>query len=261
MVPVYQAAPSDIERFSLAQSCARLDPRRRVVLIGPEGLDLSAYRHAVARFEWMPFHPASFASIQAYSRLLLSPGFYRAFEPHEFMLVLQTDALVLRDELDVWTRRPFDYVGAPWPTPVELFVNLDRHAGANGLRVRATNGNGGLSLRRIAACIDLLAEFPQAHEMFVRTGSSEDLFFALLGSVSTRFVLPNEMTAARFALEIDPRRYHAMLGAAPMGCHAWWKYDAEYWVEQLGPAAAQAAALLAAQRASMARPVPTARAA
>jgi hypothetical protein len=248
VLPVYKPRPTPLERFSLQQSFARLDPRRRVVLIGPEAQDLGAYRELVPRFDWMPFPAPCFATIQGYSRLLLSPAFYRAFAPHEFMLILQDDALLLRDDLDFWAGRPFDYVGAPWPAGVELFVNLDRHAGAAGQRVRAASGNGGLSLRRNRACIELLAEFPQAYEYFQRSGSSEDLFFAVLGAVSTRFVLPNEMTAARFSLEIDPRRYHAIHRAPPMGGHAWWKHDPGYWLEQLGPSAGEAAALLADAR-------------
>lgn len=253
VVPVYAPHPSALERFSLETSCSRLDPGRRVVLAGPEGLDLGAYRELVPRFDWMPLPAACFASVQAYSRLLLSPGFYKRFDEHAFMLILQTDALLLRDDLDRWTALPFDYIGAPWPTPVELFVNLDRHAGDAGVRARASCGNGGLSLRRIAACQALLAEFPQAHDYFLRSGSSEDLYFAILGSLSTRFVLPNEMTAARFALEIEPRRYHAIHGEPPMGGHAWWKYDPAYWIEQLGPDAVRAERLVAAQRPVLAR--------
>lgn len=253
VVPVHSARPSALERFSLQVSCSRLRPDRRVTLIGPEGLDLSAYRAVIPHFEWRPFAAGCFASVQAYSRLLLTPAFYRAFDGHPYMLLLQPDALLLRDELDDWTARPFDYVGAPWPTPVELLVNLDRHQGDKGHRVRATSGNGGLSLRRSQACIDLLEEFPQAYDYFQRSGSSEDLFFAVLGSVSSRFVLPNDMTAARFSLEMEPRRYHAIQGQAPMGGHAWWKYDPDYWIEHLGPDAQTARSLVAANQPALAK--------
>jgi len=102
-------------------------------------------------------------------------------------------------------------------------------------------GNGGFSLRRNQACIDLIREFPQALEYFVRTGSSEDLFFSIMGSLSSRWVLPNEMAAARFSLELKPEVYHAQMGGrAPMAGHAWWKYNPGYWLAQLGPAASQA---------------------
>jgi hypothetical protein len=236
VVPVYQPFLSPIEAFSLGHSLGVLQRRRRVVLTGPEGLDLAYYQDRFAPFDWLPFEAGSFASIQGYSRLLTSAAFHEALAEHRFMLLLQTDALLLRDELDTWCSRPYDYIGAPWPAGVEILVQVDRFDGNRAQRVKSMVGNGGFSLRRIRACRDLLDEFPQALQVFQRSGSSEDLFFAILGSLSTRFVLPNEMTASRFSLELQPRRYHAIHGAAPMGGHAWWKYDPGYWLEQLGPA-------------------------
>jgi hypothetical protein len=43
--------------------------------------------------------------------------------------------------------------------------------------------------------------------------------------------------AARFALELQPGRYQRLTGTPPMGGHAWWKYEADYWLAQLGAAA------------------------
>ena len=95
--------------------------------------------------------------------------------------------------------------------------------------VRALVGNGGLSLRRIRKCQALLREFPQALEMFRRTGSSEDLYFAIMGLLSADFVLPNEREAARFSWELQPEHYHAIDCRPPMGGHAWWKYSPNFW--------------------------------
>jgi hypothetical protein len=39
------------------------------------------------------------------------------------MLILQPDALIIRDELDLWMERPYDYIGSPWPTPMTLSIN------------------------------------------------------------------------------------------------------------------------------------------
>ncbi len=253
VVPIYRSTLSPLESFTLNHSLRQLRPGRRVVFIGPENLDLTVYRAECAPLlrdgggqisgdiEYMPFAPASFASILGYSRLLTSAPLYRAFAGHEFMLVLQTDALLLRDDLDAWCQRPFDYVGAPWPDGVEIMVNLDRCTGPASQRVKAMVGNGGFSLRRNRACIELLQEFPQALDYFQRSGSNEDLFFGVLGSLSTRFVLPNEMTAALFARELQPARYHCIHQAPPMGGHAWWKYDPGYWLSQLPLAQAERA--------------------
>ena len=237
LVPIYQAHLSPLEHYSLSTSIAAL-PGRTIAFIGPEGLDLAFYREHYPQIPFTPFAQDYFASIPGYNRLLLSPAFYQRYLDlgHEFMLILQTDAVVLRDELDHWCAQPFDYVGAPWPDGVELFVNLGRFEGDRGRRVRAMVGNGGLSLRRNAKHAALLQEFPEAATYFTQSGSSEDLFFSLMGALSGDFVLPNEITASRFAMELKPAYYMAVNGGhPPMGGHAWWKYDVPFWKALLPP--------------------------
>jgi hypothetical protein len=53
----------------------------------------------------------------------------------------------------------------------------------------------------VRKCLALLDEFDVAVDVFTRSGSSEDLFFSVMGSLSGDFVIPNQMTAARFSLE------------------------------------------------------------
>lgn len=247
VVPIYQALPTELEQFSLRHSLAQLKPGRTVLFAGPEGLDFSWYAANFAGASLVTFEPESFASIKGYNRLLMSKAFYERFAPHEFMLILQTDAILLRDELDDWITRPYDYVGAPWPDGVEIMVNLDNFAdGLGGKKVKVHVGNGGLSLRRNRACIDLLTEFPQAIDFFLRSGSSEDLFFSIMGSLSQHFLLPNEIVASRFALELKPDHYYRINAQRPpMGGHAWWKYQPDFWLALLGDQAKAIGPLLA----------------
>lgn len=247
VVPIYQDDLPAIEWLALEYSLSRLRDDREVSFIAPERLDVHAYARRFPQVPVRRFANECFASIQGYNRLLLDPAFYAAFLRHEFMLVLQTDALLLRDELDRWLARPYDYVGAPWPEGVDILVNLDRYAGDYGQVVKARVGNGGLSLRRNRACIALMEEFPQALAYFTASASSEDLFFSIMGAVSTRFCLPNEWVAAQFSLELGAVRYHGINGGQPpMGGHAWTRYDAEFWLQWLDPVvAAEARRLLA----------------
>jgi hypothetical protein len=228
LIPIYQPTLSVLEQFSLDHSLPLL-AGRDVRFIGPRGLDLRVYQSRYPGIAFEGFDPACFASIQGYNLLLLSQDFYARYAAWEFMLILQTDAILLRDDLDHWVNQPYDYVGAPWPQGVQVQVNLDRFVGAQAKTVRALVGNGGLSLRRIAKCRALLDEFPQALDTFRRTGSSEDLYFAVLGLLSADFVLPNERVAARFAWELQPEHYHAIDPQPPMGGHAWWKYNPGFW--------------------------------
>lgn len=229
LVPIYQPRLSAVEQYALDTSVAAL-PGRQLQFIGPAGLDLSFYRSRYPQIPFKGYDAACFDSIQGYNRLLLDPAFYEGHAAHTFMLILQTDAVVLRDELDLWCGQPFDYVGAPWPDGVELFINLGAFEGDRGRRVRAMVGNGGLSLRRIAKHAALLREFPEARQYFTATGSSEDLFFALMGGLSRDFIIPNEITASRFALELRPAYYLSVNGGVvPMGGHAWPKYEPDFW--------------------------------
>ena len=112
IVPVYQPQLSALEAYSLDCSMAALRGRD-IVFIGPEGLDIGYYRARYGAIHFRPYPPVCFASIPGYNRLLLSQAFYRDFSDYEFSLICQTDAIALRDELDDWCAKPFDYVGAP----------------------------------------------------------------------------------------------------------------------------------------------------
>lgn len=233
LVPVYRGELDPLERYSLDYSLSILTGRD-IRFIGPKNLDNGYYAEHYSAIPFQSFEAPSFASIPEYNRLLLNKVFYDHYLAYEFILILQTDAIILRDDLDFWCGQPFDYVGAPWPDGYELFVNAGLFEGDYGKSVKVGVGNGGLSLRRVRKCIALLEEFPIAVDVFDRSGSNEDLFFSVMGSLSSDFIVPNEITASRFALELKPSFYfHVNGGRAPMGGHAWWKYEPEFWQAQI----------------------------
>lgn len=235
VIPIYRAELEPLEKYSLDYSFRQLQTGRDLFFVAPEHLDVSYYAMHFPGVPVVRFDNGYFASVKGYNRLLLNPAFYTHFgASHEFTLILQTDAILLRDELDHWCSQPWDYVGAPWPDGLEVLLNLDCFGGELGKKVKVHVGNGGLSLRRNAACIALLQEFEQATDMFLRSGSSEDIFFSLIGAQSVDFKIPNERVASLFALELQPERYLAInKGRAPMGGHAWWRYNQPFWVAQL----------------------------
>lgn len=230
LIPVYKTCLDDFECFSLVHSLSVLSENRDIFFIAPESLDRNYYSKRYPTVPFMLFNDNYFESIAGYNRLLLSPSFYKQYDDYEFLLILQTDAIILRDDLTYWCAQPFDYIGAPWPDGYELFVNAGRFEGNNGKRVKVHVGNGGLSLRRIRKCLSLLEEFGDIVQVFERTGSSEDLFYSVMGALSGDFVVPNEITASRFSVELKPSYYFTVNGGnLPMGGHAWWKYEIEFW--------------------------------
>lgn len=234
VVPIYQERLNNFELFSLRYSLIRL-VGRKVLFIGPHRLPLDFYQKHFPSIGFVPFDDAYFASIAGYNRLLLSEKFYQFFSEFEFLLILQTDAIILSDDLDFWCDQPFDYVGAPWPDRYELLVNLGAFSGDLGKKVSVSVGNGGLSLRRVHKMIALLHEFKDALQYFQVSGSSEDLFFSVMAALSHDCVVPNEITASRFSMELKPSYYFAVNGGKiPMGGHAWWKYEPQFWYDFIG---------------------------
>jgi hypothetical protein len=233
LVPVYQERLDSLEEYSLDTSLRHL-LKREIRLIAPEKLKLDYYSARYPQIKVDRFPKPAFETISEYNRLLLSARFYERYATFEFMLVLQTDAILLKDDLDFWCTQAFDYIGAPWPKMFELYVNTGRFEGPAGKHVRVGVGNGGLSLRRISKCHALLHEFTIELGVFNQTGSSEDLFFSVMGALSNDFIIPNEITASRFSMEGCPAYYFQINGGhLPMGAHAWIKNEMNFWKKAL----------------------------
>jgi len=238
LIPIYKSVLSPLEQFSIDYSLAQA-PDRQYCFVAPAGLDRTYYLKRYPNIGYAVFPGEYFDSVDSYSRLLLSEEFYRRFVDHEFILILQPDAILIKDELDFWLQQPFDYIGAPWPDGVEFTVWRDRFAGPLCRRVRSHVGNGGFSLRRVQKCLALLREFPETVGRFYETGTNEDSFFSLLGMLSCDFVVPNEITASRFAMELKPEYYFAVNGGSyPMGVHAWAVVNPTFWAPCIPPLAA-----------------------
>jgi hypothetical protein len=139
-IPVYKAALTTLEVMSLVR-CAEVLGRHPLTFFGPSALDFSAYRTAVPDATITPFDDRYFRSLAGYSELLVTPAFYEAFAGFDFLLIYQLDAFVFEDRLAQWCAQGYDYLGAPW---------LDTDGRWQGV------GNGGFSLRRVAACLDAL---------------------------------------------------------------------------------------------------------
>lgn len=237
LIPIYKAQFEPLEQFSIDYSLS-ITANRDCFFVSPEGLDCTYYvtRYPDVRLERFP--AAYFDSIDSYSRLLLSADFYSRFAQYVFVLILQPDAILFRDDLDYWTDQPFDYIGAPWPDGLELTVWRDRFAGGNARRIKGKVGNGGLSLRRVKKCLGLIAEFPDTHQAFLRATANEDSYFAIMGLLSDNFCLPDEVTASRFSMELRPEHYYSINGLHyPMGAHAWWIVQPKFWAPCLPPLA------------------------
>ena len=260
LVPLYRQRLTDDERLSLIHLLHYLG-HREIVVLKPDGLTgtLDGRRTEC-------FADGYFKSVDTYSRLLLSPAFYRRFERYEWLFLYQLDALALADRLDEWLDMPWDYIGAPW-----LVDMADPSQGFSRV------GNGGFCLRRVEACLRVLEEghAPRALEKGLCHGLSshrlpdqrhsppitrlvktlqvlrqaargvtwyagqytlnEDHFWCDRAHLfGTGFSVAPVSAGLRFAFEHSPRLAYEQSGQRlPFGTHAWAKHDPDFWAPHL----------------------------
>lgn len=135
--------------------------------------------------------------VSEYSTLLTTSSFYEHFNGSSHVLIFQTDSLFLRPVDQVFLSDAFDYVGAPWPHHV-----LKDH--------EHNVGNGGLSLRRISAMLNLTRRHGP-------NTMAEDVYIAERLQPSR---LPTVSLAKLFSVELI---YHP----SPCGLHQTWKWHRE----------------------------------
>ena len=203
------------------------------------------------------FDDRFFGSLSAHNKLLFSPRFYRAFRDYKYILMYHLDALVFSDQLMQWCETDLDYIGAPW-------INCDDSAWVRVPRV----GNMGFSLIKIESFLKVfhsnvswvepdeywksfcaknpkyvqylhspkkylkrLRVFNGARWAMSKWTRGADLFWS---DEATTFhpefkVAPFQM-GLRFAFEVAPRLcFEQNNYTLPFGCHAWSRYDREFW--------------------------------
>jgi hypothetical protein len=141
IIPIYKDELTDLERLSLSR-CVSILGQYPIVFFGPRSLSPTTALRIAPKATKRDFDDAYFSSVECYSKLLLSPPFYRAFSDFDYILVHQLDAFVFHDALAYWCSRSYDYLGAP-------FRN---EADSAWLGV----GNGGFSLRNVRSSLGVL---------------------------------------------------------------------------------------------------------
>ena len=253
VVPVYRPLTDPAEMLSLEQTLETL-ANYPVYLVGPASLQVyfdQLRAELNTRLQHITFADQYFASIEGYNDLLLSKKFYQAFDAFEYLLIAQTDALVLSDELEFWCEKQYSYIGAPWfegyTTPT--------------LPLALTSvGNGGFSLRRIPDFLKVLSRprifkntlmqawpgnwrstiyrYLKDYHSFVYGDThlnidvNEDLFWGLFVPAGCAFFkVPSAIEAIAFAFESHPDYLYQLNDQSlPFGCHAWQRYQPKLWL-------------------------------
>lgn len=221
VVPIYTNKLKKTEQVSLRQ-LQRVLGRYPRIFVAPQSLKLDIGElgdgFAVERFddEW-------FTGVVPYSLLMLQPFFYERFRDYEYILVYQTDAFVFADRLREFCELGYDYIGAP--------VRGEGPWLLLGTKV----GNGGFSLRRVAACqraAGLFVTLPDGHPLKDLFVPCEDSFFAYCGMRQDfDFRVAPLHEALEFSLQDNVQHVYKRLKTdwRPFGCHAWDRCASDVW--------------------------------
>lgn len=252
VIPLYQLTLSNFERISLEQ-CFRIFSNREIFFLIPKPLEKQLLTHEITRgkkWGYKTFPDYFFVDTSAYNKLMKLPAFYQAFLAFEYLLIYQLDAFVFRDELDLWCRKNFDYIGAP-------FVNEAAKAHKDFF---VGQGNGGFSLRKVSRFYQVVTSFKKLqfkHPFFsvakpwyinlwrdikynwiynfslypFQPVVNEDIFWAqLVPGKFSAFQVPTPAQALAFSFEVAPSRLYQLNGYhLPFGCHAWHRYEFDFW--------------------------------
>lgn len=252
-IPVYKSSMTPHEAVAMTQ-CMRVLHRHPVALFKPASLDVSYLTDRYPGLLVREFDDSCFESVRSYNRLMLAESFYEAFSDFEYILIHQLDAFVFRDELLEWCDRGYDYIGAPWLLSRDftgwwderifevkkklatwLHMKNDGEDAPRDVIFINSVGNGGFSLRRVAALKRVIQRFRKkigAYENSRFHRFNEDVFFGVeVNRYFRNLRVPDFRTALRFSVEIYPRRsiekYNG--GRLPFGCHAWDVHEIGYW--------------------------------
>jgi hypothetical protein len=222
IVPVYKEKLNQEEQISV-EICGKKMSEYDLYFIMPRNLSDEEYSQ-YSNFHVRRFPDKYFKSTSTYNKLMLDTHFCEAFLEYEYLLIAQTDTLILdeAEKFKTFLQSGYDYIGAPWEEKEQFyfyttkkFLYMYFHLGKE---VLARVGNGGFSLRRIDKTIALLKE-KSFWKIFWR--GNEDFFFACYGEDNQcGFRLASTEIARKFALETDMRE-HLENHEQPFAVHKW----------------------------------------
>lgn len=212
VIPYYCKNLSETEKISLKQ-CLKILSEYPIVLVIPNSMEEPICPYKEVIYERVP--DEWLQSVASYNQMMLSTEFYKRFERYEYILIYQLDAFVFSDQLNIFCQYEFDYIGAPWLKGVKYYKDFSRCVW--------NVGNGGLSLRRVKTFIRILNT-----KKLENSNVIEDVFWA--SCEGENFNVAPINIALKFAFECDVQECYALNGRKlPFGCHAWEKYDYDFW--------------------------------
>lgn len=247
IIPIHKAQLDEFELISLRRA-KNIFNKHDLVIVCPKSVGKVDY----LGIEKIILNNFWFKNLFRYNKLKKSKFFYNLFSNFQYILTYELDAFAFRDELDMWCSKGYDYIGAPW---YEGFTQADPSSKIIGV------GNSGFSLRKVSLkdkineyiqppkifysrnlilkitglvivlIFKLLKKVNLNNSVFLFNDDPEDIFYGYrLSEKGIQVNIAPVEEATKFSFEINPRELFKLNdNALPFGCHAWWKYDLDFW--------------------------------
>lgn len=258
VVPVYREK-LDAEELISVRQLKKVIKNKNIIIICPCGLKIS---NELICFNKIEFPKEYFNDINGYNNLMLSTGFYKAFIDYKSILIYQLDCLIYRNELQKWMKKNYSYVAPPWFAKFWNDPELGLWKVGNGgfslrkissaikvLDTKVPRGTMNAAVERAKnSYIDPLntsnhyrlqsqrsvqndTDFVSVEEDLRDYPLNEDLFWSFEAPlIDPSFKIPSAQEALGFAFEKCPKWcFEKNMNTLPMGCHAWFKEDREFW--------------------------------
>jgi len=146
----------------------------------PKDINKKFYKKNFPRIKICCFDEKYFKCENSYNKFLLNKDLYLKFDQFKFMIICQTDAILVRDlsKLNIYN---YDFIGSPWKPSIK--INLFDIYGMglinkifNLKRDNISVGNGGLSIRKISKFSQVTKEIKFLN--YIKCG--EDVFFSYM---------------------------------------------------------------------------------
>lgn len=259
VIPVHTPTPTADELIAFSQ-CFKILYSYDIVVLCPEGLNLDRYHAIKPQFVSVAIPAKWLSSIGSYNELKCSTFFYKLFKEYDYLLTYELDAFVFNDELSSWCSKGYSYIGAPW---------FEGYALTTPSLILKGVGNSGFSLRNVQVCLKILKRINSLKSIHntlskIRGRSitdfvyliekglgfffkirhtkhlpslihecrvNEDVFWSdWCAYTFTDFKLAPTEEALKFSFEVMPDYLFEVNGRKlPFGCHAWKKYNYEFW--------------------------------
>lgn len=230
VIPYYTSNLKAIERYCLEGTLKVLRDNHDIYFMRPLDLEDDQYTRDFLSYV---VSRNSMLSVETYCRFLLEPDFYNYFLLYDRVLIVQVDAILLRDDILAWVEKDFDYIGAPWFNRLvfrpEFYRSINSNAGD-----RLDVGNGGLCMLNPRSFLHLQRKYREIFKSFYKyTGpnAGQEALYSFLCREDQFFKLSSRSEACLFSLELEARRQILEQKVLPMGFHAVYKYDLDLWME------------------------------